>query len=467
MATTSTPAHINEKLGLAIFIPEVTQGTPNYKFDASGGTGTTATVDTTDGLQHDNNIATAADDFFNKLQIYFDAATTTAALQGKVYDISDFAVAGGTATFTTSASMAASPANGDTFYVLGVMPASDMSVSFAPEDLPRDFVRQTLDLPSAKKGLDKASGSFKFEIPGMVTASVDGTAALEDRWSKFLQCYGSRSAAVGEAVTGAGSTTTQIDVTDATTFAVGDYVLILSQVRRVTAVNTGATPDNITVSPALAAAPPAATVVYQGEVWTPADTGHRSHTLLHYTDDRMVELVGCVFSMKFGGEFGALLMFDVEFDSDGFTVTDAQSLDGSQVNKGPVVFVTSGAMYFGTTALGVNNFEFDAAHGRQEMRDTNAGLRFDIRSREAKCKVVFRDTIKTPKTTWEDAGTQDHLLVFAGNSAGDCVGVAGNAQIESAGSANQNDTRYWDVSYRFVDDQTDAASPSKPKIVRF
>lgn len=467
MATTSTPAHINEKLGLAVFVPEVTQGTPNWKFDASGGSGTTATVDTTDGLQHDNNIATAADDFFNKLQIYFDAATTTAALRGKVYDISDFAVSGGTATFTTSASMAASPANGDIFYVLGVMPAADMSVQFAPEDLPRDFVRQTLDPPSAKKGLDKASGSFKLEIPGMVTSSVDGTAAPEDRWSKFLQAIGSRSAAVGEAVTGAGSTTTQIDVTSAATFAVGDYVLINNQVRRVTAVDTGATPDNITVSPALSAAPANADLLYLPEVWTPADTGHRSHTILHFTDDRLVELLGCIFSMKLSGEFGGLVMLDVEFDSDGFSVTDAQALDGSQVNKGPVVFVTTGAAYFGTTALGVNNFEFDLGHGRQEMRDTNAGLRFDIRSREGKCKVVFRDTVKTPKTSWEDAATQDHLLMFAGNSAGDCVGVAGNAQIESAGSANQNDTRYWDASYRFVDDQTDAATPSKPKLMRF
>ena len=95
MATTSAFAHINEKLGLLAFSPEVTAGTPNWSFTATGGSGTTVTVNTASGNTQDNAIASAADDFFNGLQVYYLDTTSTGDLQGKVYDISDLAVSGG------------------------------------------------------------------------------------------------------------------------------------------------------------------------------------------------------------------------------------------------------------------------------------------------------------------------------------------------------------------------------------
>lgn len=466
MATSSTFAHINESLGLLAFTPEVTQGTPNYSFTADGGSTTTITVDTTDGQTHNNAIASAADDSFNGLQIYF----ITGAEAGNVATITDFAVSGGTATFTFAA-LTTGGASGATFYVLGVLRASDVSIDAGPEDIETNFIRQTLDPSPSKKGLDKASGSFKFEIPGLSSPSADGSAASEDRISKFLEAYGARSAGTGEAVTGSSSTTTQVDITDASLFTVGDYVLINNQVRRVTTVDTASTPDNIIVSPALNAAPAASDVVYQAEIWTPDDTGHRSHTFLRLTDDRLLAVTGAVCSFKFSAEqYGALLMGECEFDGDGFSYSDGVSMDASQLNKCSPLFIepdNKANCHFGTTELGVNSFEFDVQHGRQELRDTSAGLRFDVRSRAASCKVVFRDQVKTPKTSWEDGATEDHLIIACGSTSGDCVAIAGNSQVKTLASTGVNDTQYWDAEFTFVDPQTDAATPKKPKLLRF
>ena len=467
MATTSAFAHINEKLGLLAFSPEVTAGTPNWSFTATGGSGTTVTVNTASGNTQDNAIASAADDFFNGLQVYYLDTTSTSDLQGKVYDISDFAVSGGTATFTVN-TQAATPSSGDVFYVFGALKASEVSVETAPEDLPREFVRQTLDPASSEKGLEISSGSFNFEMPGLLTPSADGSAAGLDRMSQFLTCIGARSTSVGEAVSGSGSTSTQVDVTDASTFSVGQHVLINNQVRRVPAVDTASTPDNITVSPALSAAPAASDVVYTGETFTPYDTGHRTHTMLFLTDDRLIDVPGCAFSIKFMAEqFGALSMGEAEFDAGGYTYRDGFSLDASQTTKKAIPFATSAAAYWGSNSLCVNSFEFDLAHERQEIRATCSNIRFDVRGRSAVCSVTLRDTTKAVKDDWEANKAQEHLIVACGNSAGDCVAIAGNAQVQSAGANNINDTRYWDATFAFVDDQTDAATPQKPLLVRF
>ena len=467
MATTSSFAHINEKLGLVLFAPEVTAGTPNWSFTATGGSGTTVTVDTTSGNTHDNAIASAADDFFNGLQVFYLSGTSTSALQAKVYDISDFAVSGGTATFTVN-TQAATPSSGDVFYVFGALKASEVSLETTPEDLPREFVRQTLDPASSEKGLEITSGSFNFELPGLATVAADGSAPGLDRMSQFLTCVGTRSTSAGEAVTGGSSTTTQVDVTDASTFSVGQHVLINNQVRRITAVDTASTPDNIVVSPALSAAPAASDLVYTGETFTPDDSGHRTHTMLFLTDDRLIDVPGCAFNIKFmADQFGALSMGQAEFDAGAYTYQDGITLDASQTTKKAIPFSTSAAAYWGTNSLCVNSFEFDLAHERQELRDTCSNIRFDVRGRAATCAVTLRDTTKSVKDDWEQNATQAHLIIAAGNSAGACVAIHGNAQVQTAAANNINDTRYWDATFAFVDDQTDAASAQKPQLTRF
>jgi hypothetical protein len=161
-------------------------------------------------------------------------------------------------------------------------------------------------------------------------------------------------------------------------------------------------------------------------------------------------------------------MGEAEWDAAGFTFTDGNTIDGSQLSKCSIVFKTTGNMYYGSTELGVNSFEFDLGHGRQELRDTSAGQHFDIRTRAATAGLVFRDIALTPKETWEISGTQDNLLVGFGNTAGDAGAVVGNAQIQALPHTNNNDTRYWDSTYQFVDDQTtSSATPLKPLVIRF
>ena len=159
----------------------------------------------------------------------------------------------------------------------------------------------------------------------------------------------------------------------------------------------------------------------------------------------------------------------IEFDGSwdpSWGLTDAATLSGYQLNKDPIAFIATGGIYFGTTLLGANSVEFDLGHGRSELRDTTGGTTNMVTSRAATCKVVFRDIAKTPKATWENAGTKDRLLVSAGNAAGNACAFEGWAQAQSVGSNPINDTRYWDTMFRFFDDQ-DAATATKPRLCRF
>ena len=456
-------------LGLFAFTPEVTQGTKNNKFEASGGTTTTATVDTTDGLEDDNAIASAADDFFNGLYMYFDSATTTADLQGQVYPITDFAVSGGTATFTTTTTMAAAPADTDTFWVLGYLQASSVSLTVGYENLTREmFERQTLDGPSSEKGLKVASGTMNIEIWGLEQENGSGDTPTPDVMSKFLEAVGERRAVAGTTVSGAGSTTTVVDVTSAANFQVDDLVLINNEVRQITAVDTASTPDNITVAPALSAAPADTDEVFFGELFTPYDSGHLSHTISCLADSQLFELTGAVFSVGASATYGALTQMQVEFDAESWDMTDSSVLDGQQSTKKALPY-TLGEVFFGSTEICVNNFNFTLGQGRQLLRDTCAGQRQFVTSRAATMQVVFRNTGVTPKETWEANGTQDRLLVQVGNTAGAAVAFCGNAQIQDPSNplSDVEGHRFYDATFAYVDDQTDAANADKPLIARF
>lgn len=454
-------------LGLLAFCPEVTQGVKNTKFVANGGTGTTATLDT-GGAQDNAALAAVANDFFNGLYLFFAANTTTTALQGKVYKISDFARSSTTCTFTTSATMAASPASGDIFYVFAPIQASSVSVTAGYENLSREaFERQTLDAPTSVKGLKQASGSFNLEAWGLEQENGNGDTPALDRLSQFLLAFGTRRSVAGTTVSGGGSSTTVVDVSSAAGFAVGDLVLIGGEVRRITAVDTGSTPDNITVAPALSAAPADTTEVFGSERFTPYDTGHVTHTILHLRDVQLLTLIGCSFSFGLTATYGGLTQMQVEFDANDWQIEDTVTLDGEQSTKKALPW-TVGDVFFGSTELCVNNFNFTENAGRQTLRDTCAGQRLFVTSRDASLQVVWRNTVKTPKDTWEANGTHDRILLQVGNAAGAALAITGQGQIQDpAAMADVEGHQYWDASFAFRDDQTDYNTALKPEIVRF
>jgi hypothetical protein len=80
---------------------------------------------------------------------------------------------------------------------------------------------------------------------------------------------------------------------------------------------------------------------------------------------------------------------------------------------------------------------------------------------------VFRDTAKTAKTSWEANSTLDELLISAGNAAGSCFAIAGQAQLVDAPHTNNNDTRYWDATFRYRDEHDSKTRSRKPLFMRF
>ena len=470
----TSSGYINNKLGLLSISKEVTAGLPNWSFTVSGSSGATnVQVDTTSGTTDDNNIATAATGWFVGAQVYFK----TGSLAGNVYNVTAF-TSGGTANFTIDNATATTPTG--TFYCFWPMPASNVSFNVGVENLERDFVRQSLDRPSSLKGLKTCDGSFDVEIPGMVTASTAIASAPVDRYSALLSVIGTRRSVEGEAIVAGTLGVSTCSVTNASTFALDDLVLVNNQVRRVTAIDTSVAPQLLTWAPALSAIPVATDLIYGGEQWEAADTGHQTLTILYLTDDRLVEARGAVCSIKLSAEFGAILTGSVEFNAaymasggteTGWDLQDAFTADGSQSTKKPPVYKTSAAAIFddgGALApLAVASFEFDLGHERGEHRYVDTHY-FTVIGRAATCGVNYKDAALTTKEDWEANGTVGELIMAAGKSAGDCVCVGGQAQIQDAAStADNGGFNDWNSSFAFVDDQTDAANAKGPKIVRF
>lgn len=438
------------------FCPEVSQGLPNYDL-VSTATGTTTSITvSTAGAGQNANLAGLTADFFNQLYVYFKNDTTTAALRGVYRKITATAFSTPTATLTVD-TLPAAPVNGDTFILMAPMQASNVSVSVGYENLERDaFERLTLDPPTSNKGLQVVSGSFDLEIFG-----IESGVAL-DRMSQFLKCIGSRTAAVATTVSGGSSTTTSIDVTSEANISVDDLVLINGEVRRVTAVTTG----NITVAPALSAAPANTDPVLRGEKFVPYDSGHPSHTILHYRDTQMIAMMGCVFTASLEAAFAQNTKLSMSFEGSSFSLTDDVNLDGIQLSKKTLPYIVGDA-FFGSTELCANSINFDLGQGFSTLRDLCAGQLKFVTSRSASLGVVFRNRAATPKETWEAQGTGGYLIAQVGNAANNAFAVTGYGQIQDPMEMSDVEGHeYFDASFGFRDDQ-DQTSPRKPKLFRF
>jgi len=436
-------------------------------------------VTTVGGTYHGYAINTAAASWFVGAQVYFLTTTTTPALRGKAYDITIFANASPTATFTAP-TLDDTPVSGDLCYIFWPIPASNVSITFGTENLERDLVRQSLDRPSALKGLKTCSGSFDVEIPGLVTPSVPAAAGAPgiDRFSALLEAVGTRRAPASTEVTTGTLGASTFSVTSAASLAIDDYVLLNNEVRRITAVDTTLTPDEITVAPALSAAPIHGDDLYTGEQFKPADYDLMSLSILHLKDDRLCEIRGAVCSFKIGAEFGAMLLGSVEFDAaylnsttqvqEGWDISQPfTELDGSQPSKKPPVFKASAASLFAGTSLAIASFEFDLGHDRGDHRYVDNHY-FTVIARAAVCSVNWKDESVVPKETWEAIGTTGDLIIACGKAAGDCVVVCGNAQVyDPLSNAENNSFQDYNGSFSFCDDQTDATLARKPQVVRF
>lgn len=150
--------------------------------------------------------------------------------------------------------------------------------------------------------------SFNIEL----YATGGGATGTAPDWVNLLTAGGWQSTTSGGATTvsGSSSTTTQVDVADASGLAVGDAVVIGTEIRRITGVDTAATPDHIDVTPALSSAPAASTTVGHALVYTmnPDRASAGNELTLWRFDNRTADmLIGAVitsitFAMTGGDE---------------------------------------------------------------------------------------------------------------------------------------------------------------------
>lgn len=155
------------------------------------------------------------------------------------------------------------------------------------------FTRQS-HVMGAKKG----TLTFKLYLKASGLAAAVTAAAAAECDGILQSLFGNVTRGTSTAVTGAGSTTSVIDVTDASTLAVGMAVNIGGETRIITAVNTAAAPDNITLDRALASIPAAAVVVYASSMYRPYDNGHQSLAFCANRDGIEYTFLGCTVSCK-------------------------------------------------------------------------------------------------------------------------------------------------------------------------
>ena len=458
-------------IGLVGFCPELNQGLPSYSLEASGGTTTTITVaagSSNAALYPEGGSAALWADLYNGLWVYF----TSGANAGNAYKITDTAWSADVLTLTTT-TLANAPSAGNTFFVMGTLAASGVSMTIGVENLTRDDLhRQTLDPASSLKGLQTATFSFDAEVIGLEQNHGVGQTPTRDRYSQLLRLIGARDVVEGTEVSGSGSSTTVVDVVSAAGFAAGDYIMVGGEVRKITATDTASTPDNVTVSPALSAAPENGTNVFGSEKFVPYDTGHPSGTFFVLVDDQWRQVNGAVITAGISATFGEKVVMSVEGTGEAFAVTDPQTIESiiPWSTNAPVKMLV-GEFFHGTSEFGANTLAFTVGQGAELTRDTLENQIAFITSRSSTLQANLRNQSENLKTQTEANGTQANIIAVWSSSSSEpqnnTVAVAGNGQIQDPASyTSVNGIEYYDVTFGFVDDQ-DAISSTKPELLRF
>lgn len=156
-------------------------------------------------------------------------------------------------------------------------------------------------LPGKSGGILDANVSFDTELKGNGSSN---TPEVDELLKSVLGEVVASTATT--TVSGTSSTTTSLDVTDVSGFTDGDVLVMVEtstadeyEVALATDTNAAATPDTITVAPALGAAPGVGGEnVYQMRTYRGVDTGHPSLTVMRYLNSgagssAFTRYVGC------------------------------------------------------------------------------------------------------------------------------------------------------------------------------
>lgn len=296
-----------------------------------------------------------ANDYYNDPDRYYMVCEESGGgsiARGEAKLIGDFATSSG--TFTTAA-FSASSATGDLFVIR--QPLKPASAELTLGDLQytvieRKFVKGTMDQDPAVHGPRNGSFDLVLEVKGASSASSGATVAgAPTEAGDFLKSICTVDYDGSSTISGSSSSTTVLDVTDgeSSRFAVGNLVMVNGEVAGITAIDASVSPDDVTVSPALSAAPAASVAVYGCANYLPKTTSFRSHTIETYLGASVRALLyGWHFDLeiegldqasiprfKFSGPIDSHLRQDVAAPyTPTFETTIPRATKGSRVNLG-------------------------------------------------------------------------------------------------------------------------------------
>jgi hypothetical protein len=188
--------------------------------------------------------------------------------------------------------------NSTTFSDYAAIPAEGIQWTPAEDHLARPI--QSATFGEKYTGVTGGKGgtlTYTTVVPALTTQADSGNSAAVAAWfsRSMIGCGYSENAGTGTTISGTSSTTTSVNVTDASDIAVGSVLRVGTGVRLVTAVNTGATPDAVTVSPALASAPTTNGVtVYSALTYTATGANpSNSYAFVLEMDGKHYVLQGC------------------------------------------------------------------------------------------------------------------------------------------------------------------------------
>ena len=326
-------------------------------------------------------------------------------------------------TFATAASSAYSA------YV--DVPAEGIEWTPAQEFLDRAVQTRTLGAHVAgKAGAKGGKVKFRTGIPGCSTSGASGVQVVAQPWlDELMQACGyAKDADTGGVVTGSGSTTTSIDMTDSSGISVGSLVMINGEVRMVTANSA----NTLTITPALTGAPAAADVVYAGANYTTSDGDPGTITLVAKGDGYLYRFLGCKGVVKLVEDDARKRpMLEFEFDADTFDTTEPSGSFPSRVLSNHIPSVVGSPFYWGSTKTVISGFAFDA--GREmgpklSTQGTNGRAGWIIK--DEKPTMGFKPYYASAYATDFAAETARSVLAQIGAAAQACFAVyAHQAQI--------------------------------------
>lgn len=467
------------RIGIFGFTPEVTAGTSNTKLAvAASSGGTNATFDSGSASEENAALAgMAAANFFDGLEVYW-ASTTVSALAGTIQTITAGTYSGTTLTLTLSPAAAGTITAADTCYIVGRLPASNVSFDVGIENLPREeFVRNTLDRPSSLRGLPVVSGSFDMEVPARETALDDSVSAYSyDRFSQLFKGIGTINAPAGGDDVASATSASKFTPSTPASWAVNQFVLINSEVTKIVSID-GA--NEWTVYPALSATPSASDKIDGAECFVPDDTGHQSFTFSYLIDDQLYHFKGCVYSMSITGDYSQPLSASISFTGSNYSVAASTTFNFNNSAKATLPFVSGKAVITLTTSpftdypVYIGTFNFDFGCGMEVVRDTLNAQSAIITTREATLALSARNVdsvapMKSQTLGIEALGIAFHGLIYVGTTKTAAVGVAGLIQPQDPSSlGDRTGIMYYDQTFNCIDNATDVSNSSKPLFFRF